>query len=119
MTLSRQALYTIATTAWTVYAIIVRDQDLAILNPTSGKFVQDSVATAATTAVQFTESNVAKGLYSKTGLTKLKDGKYIVMIYRKVGGSFTPATDTLIDKFYYFVKTEMKSEFTSTNGILG
>jgi hypothetical protein len=119
MILSKQAIYTVQTTAFTVYCIIVRDQDQALLNPSTGKFVQVGDATAANSACLMTENAVAKGLYSKTDLPILKDGKYIVMVYKKVGGSYAPGTDPTLDKFYYFVKTELKLEFESTLGTLG
>lgn len=119
MILSRQAIYTVQTTGYNLYCLVVRDQDTFILNPTSEKFVIPSGSTAITSAIVLTEHAIAKGLYSKTDLTKLKDGKYIVVVYHKAGSDPTPASDTIVDRFYYFVKTEMKHEFHSTLGILG
>ena len=85
-------------TAWgetgiTAYCIVRRGSDNYRLDDVDGSFA----ASPADPYLSLSEDSVIKGLYEVSeNRTAWTDGRYLVAIYKQIGGSPAPASDAII-----------------------
>lgn len=100
---SPQNLYVGSISGWTLYALITQDEDQYQQRAADKSFQLPSTLTATTAGRPLTEATIQKGLYFLLGLGLTHTGKYIISVYRQLGGSRVPATDTLLQTNVMFI----------------
>lgn len=89
----KKILHPWSATGLTVYSIIRREADGYLLNDADGAFAN----APADPYISLTENGTIKGLYEKSeSRTAWNDGLYVIAIYKQIGGSPAPVSDTLI-----------------------
>lgn len=89
----KKILHPWSVTGLTVYCIVRREVDGYLLDDADGSFA----VSPADPYVSLIENGTIKGLYEKSeSRTVWNNGKYIIAIYKQIGGSPAPVSDTLI-----------------------
>jgi hypothetical protein len=92
-------------TGITVYCMVTRDADGYFLRSSDGAFAFDG--TGANSYNSLTEDSIVKGRYRlNESRTVWNDGLYLITIYKQVGGSPTPTSDTVIGTGNMYISSD-------------